>query len=119
MSSNKTILGDYKVGKTIGEGAFSKVKIATHTETGTKVAIKIIDKKLMAERAAKSKKAEQEREKKAKYRETLLVQENENPSEFTKLIQGIAETAKTHHKSPDVPVEKGIVADLQVFLVNS
>jgi hypothetical protein len=31
------VLGDFKIGKTIGEGAFSKVKIATHVETLEKV----------------------------------------------------------------------------------
>jgi 5'-AMP-activated protein kinase catalytic alpha subunit len=40
------LLGEFKIGKTIGEGAFSKVKIATHI-SGTKVAIKIIDKEKM------------------------------------------------------------------------
>lgn len=34
--TNKTI-GDYKIGKTIGQGAFSKVKLAIHAETGAKV----------------------------------------------------------------------------------
>ena len=42
MSSSKsnkirTVLGEYKVGKTLGEGSFSKVKLATHTATGEKV----------------------------------------------------------------------------------
>lgn len=30
------LLEDYKMGKTIGEGAFSKVKVATHIATGEK-----------------------------------------------------------------------------------
>lgn len=30
-------LGEYKIGKTIGMGAFSKVKLAIHNETGQKV----------------------------------------------------------------------------------
>ena len=30
-------VGDYQLGKTIGEGAFSKVKIGHHIETGSKV----------------------------------------------------------------------------------
>ncbi|KAI9366016.1 kinase-like domain-containing protein, partial [Zopfochytrium polystomum] len=37
-------LGDYVLEKTIGEGCFSKVKMATHFPTGQKVAIKCIDK---------------------------------------------------------------------------
>jgi 5'-AMP-activated protein kinase catalytic alpha subunit len=41
------ILGEYKVGKTIGEGAFSKVKAAVHIPSGVKVAIKIIYKESM------------------------------------------------------------------------
>lgn len=47
MSINE--LKDYKIGKTIGSGSFSKVKIATHILSKQKVAIKIIDKKMMAE----------------------------------------------------------------------
>ncbi|KAI8926582.1 kinase-like domain-containing protein [Entophlyctis helioformis] len=56
------LLGEYNLGKTIGQGAFSKVKIASHRETGEKVAIKVIDKKLMEEKAKKSKAAHEERE---------------------------------------------------------
>ncbi|KAJ3111566.1 MAP/microtubule affinity-regulating kinase 3 [Phlyctochytrium bullatum] len=58
----KKVLGSYHVGKTIGQGAFSKVKLGVHKETGQKVAIKIIDKKQMALKAAKAKKANEERE---------------------------------------------------------
>ncbi|KAI8850374.1 kinase-like domain-containing protein [Chytridium lagenaria] len=58
----KKVLGSYHVGKTIGQGAFSKVKLGVHKETGQKVAIKIIDKKQMAAKAAKAKKANEERE---------------------------------------------------------
>eukprot|EP01112_Ceratiomyxa_fruticulosa_P010432 TRINITY_DN2762_c0_g1_i1.p1 TRINITY_DN2762_c0_g1~~TRINITY_DN2762_c0_g1_i1.p1 ORF type:complete len:449 (-),score=90.14 TRINITY_DN2762_c0_g1_i1:187-1533(-) len=37
-------VGKYEIGKTIGEGTFGKVKFATNTENGDKVAIKILDK---------------------------------------------------------------------------
>eukprot|EP01136_Pigoraptor_vietnamica_P010156 Opistho-1_new@47449 len=40
----KKIAETYKIGKTIGEGAFSKVKVAVHRVTGEKVAVKIISK---------------------------------------------------------------------------
>lgn len=33
-----------EIGKTIGEGTFGKVKLATHILTGEKVAIKILEK---------------------------------------------------------------------------
>ena len=36
--------GPYTLGKTIGEGAFAKVKLATHNLTHEKIAIKVIDK---------------------------------------------------------------------------
>jgi len=36
--------GPYLMGETIGEGAFAKVKVATHIQTNEKVAIKILDK---------------------------------------------------------------------------
>ena len=35
MAAN--VIGDYRVGKLIGEGAFSKVKLGVHMETGQKV----------------------------------------------------------------------------------
>ena len=40
MQSNpntKKILDDYEIVKTIGQGAFSKVKLGIHKETGVKV----------------------------------------------------------------------------------
>ena len=37
-------IGDYQIQKTIGEGAFSKVKLAIHKQTKQYVAIKILDK---------------------------------------------------------------------------
>ncbi|RKO94681.1 kinase-like domain-containing protein, partial [Blyttiomyces helicus] len=59
MLARKKVLGDYQVGKTIGQGAFSKVKIGFHKETGQKVAIKIIDKKQIAAKAKKAKEAQE------------------------------------------------------------
>ncbi|TPX33232.1 hypothetical protein SmJEL517_g03808 [Synchytrium microbalum] len=44
MFARKQLLGEYSVGKTIGQGAFSKVKLGIHKATGQKVAIKIINK---------------------------------------------------------------------------
>ncbi len=46
-SNNKSytkIVGSYILGKTIGEGNYAKVKLATHQITDEKVAIKILDK---------------------------------------------------------------------------
>ncbi|GMN42187.1 hypothetical protein TIFTF001_011393 [Ficus carica] len=39
------ILANYKLGKTLGIGSFGKVKIAEHTLTGHKVAIKILNRR--------------------------------------------------------------------------
>ncbi|KAJ3167899.1 Serine/threonine-protein kinase par-1 [Geranomyces variabilis] len=64
MLARKKVLGDYQVGKTIGQGAFSKVKIGIHKETNQKVAIKIIDKRQVAAKAEKAKKVQEERDKK-------------------------------------------------------
>jgi serine/threonine protein kinase len=43
------IVGSYILGQTIGEGAFAKVKLATHQITNEKVAIKILDKESLQE----------------------------------------------------------------------
>ncbi|VEL28239.1 unnamed protein product [Protopolystoma xenopodis] len=43
-SNNSRRIGTYVIDKTIGKGNFSVVKVATHTITKLKVAIKIIDK---------------------------------------------------------------------------
>jgi len=37
-------LGNYILGKTIGEGTFNKVKIARHIHSNEQVAIKLIEK---------------------------------------------------------------------------
>ena len=37
-------IGNYILGKTLGEGAFAKVKAAVHAITGTSVAMKIVNK---------------------------------------------------------------------------
>lgn len=46
-ADNKTKTGDYTFEKTIGEGSFGKVKLATHIISGKKVAIKCIEKSEM------------------------------------------------------------------------
>ena len=44
MNIRRRIIGNYYVGKSIGEGTFGKVKMGTHTLTGERVAIKILEK---------------------------------------------------------------------------
>jgi len=44
VNSNENILGNYRVGKNIGEGTFGKVKLGTHIYTEEKVAIKTLQK---------------------------------------------------------------------------
>jgi len=44
-------VGKYEIGRTLGEGTFGKVKFAVNTETGEKVAIKILDKEKVAKQA--------------------------------------------------------------------
>lgn len=39
-------IGKYQIVKTLGSGAFAKIKLAEDTETGQKVAIKIMDGKI-------------------------------------------------------------------------
>lgn len=38
------MIGHYILSKTIGEGTFGKVRLGSHTLTGEKVAIKILEK---------------------------------------------------------------------------
>ncbi|TPX33708.1 hypothetical protein SmJEL517_g03441 [Synchytrium microbalum] len=55
-NSSQQQLGPYSISKTLGTGAFSKVKLGIHANTGSKVAVKIINKeqfKRMAEEAIK------------------------------------------------------------------
>lgn len=44
LKSHERKIGQYILGKTIGEGTFGKVKIGTHILTKTKVAVKILEK---------------------------------------------------------------------------
>lgn len=44
MVKYAALKGLYELDKTIGQGGFAKVKLATHVATGEKVAIKIMDK---------------------------------------------------------------------------
>jgi carbon catabolite-derepressing protein kinase len=46
----KVRLGQYDIIKTLGEGSFGKVKLATHHSTGQKVALKIINRKKLKTR---------------------------------------------------------------------
>ncbi|XP_051151127.1 SNF1-related protein kinase catalytic subunit alpha KIN10-like [Andrographis paniculata] len=48
-SCKKAMLPRYKLGKTLGHGAFGKVKLAVHTLTGIKVAIKILERQSIDE----------------------------------------------------------------------
>jgi len=47
LLSDGSRIGNYQIVKTLGEGAFGKVKLAYHITTGQKVALKIINKKLL------------------------------------------------------------------------
>eukprot|EP00906_Rhabdomonas_costata_P000138 RCo000189 len=38
----RTTVGSYALGKVVGEGAYSKVRLGTHSKTGAKVAVKVI-----------------------------------------------------------------------------
>ena len=48
--ADKNEITNYKYVKTIGEGTFGKVKLAIHTLTGEKVAIKILEKNLIKDK---------------------------------------------------------------------
>merc|ERR1719504_12905 len=42
-------IGQYVIGKSIGEGTFGKVKLGTHILSGEKVAVKILEKSKIVE----------------------------------------------------------------------
>lgn len=44
-------IGHYVVGKSLGEGTFGKVRLGTHTLTGEKVAIKILEKDKISDKS--------------------------------------------------------------------
>jgi carbon catabolite-derepressing protein kinase len=45
---SNSMIGKYKIIRTLGEGSFGKVKLAYHLSTGQKVALKIINRKTLA-----------------------------------------------------------------------
>ncbi|XP_020227350.1 CBL-interacting serine/threonine-protein kinase 21 isoform X3 [Cajanus cajan] len=47
-------IGEYQLGRTIGEGTFSKVKLGVNGNNGQKVAIKVIDKHMILENNLKN-----------------------------------------------------------------
>jgi len=51
-SAIKKYIGNYELHRTLGEGAFAKVKLATHRLTNVKVAVKIIDKEKLPDEYA-------------------------------------------------------------------
>ncbi|MCQ2816225.1 MAG: protein kinase [archaeon] len=52
--SKLTTIGEFTLGKKLGEGTFGVVRIATHNLTGEKVAVKIIEKAKIVEKSDKS-----------------------------------------------------------------
>jgi len=48
MASNKIKIGHYNLLQTIGVGSFGKVKLAVHSLTGHKVAMKIVNRRKIA-----------------------------------------------------------------------
>ncbi|KAJ7560030.1 hypothetical protein O6H91_04G111200 [Diphasiastrum complanatum] len=44
LEKRQTRVGNYELGRTLGEGTFAKVKYARNTKTGQSVAIKVLDK---------------------------------------------------------------------------
>ncbi|KAL7747270.1 hypothetical protein RI367_007324 [Sorochytrium milnesiophthora] len=97
--SQEAKIGDFKLGKTIGQGAFSKVKVGYHKETGQKVAIKVIDKKMMAEKVVRSSKrkdkmkAEQAAKKAAADAAAVVAATTPDPNATTQASDAPAATA--------------------------
>lgn len=54
-SKRKSVLPTYKIGKTLGQGSFGKVKLAVHKTTGHNVAIKILNREKIKQMAIEAK----------------------------------------------------------------
>lgn len=54
MGHGNNYIGKYRLGRTIGEGTFAKVKLAVDESNGNQVAIKIINKEMVTESNLKS-----------------------------------------------------------------
>ncbi|KAJ3177047.1 Map microtubule affinity-regulating kinase [Gaertneriomyces sp. JEL0708] len=104
MLARKRVLGDYHVGKTIGQGAFSKVKLGYHKETGQKVAIKIIDKKQVAAKAAKARKTQEDRERRQRRANGDDRHPQRSPTQKEPTTNGTGPVPSTadHNKTPAV-----------------
>lgn len=44
QAKNNKKIGDFAIGKTIGEGTFGKVRAGVHMPSGKRVAIKVLEK---------------------------------------------------------------------------
>eukprot|EP01061_Rhynchopus_euleeides_P009148 TRINITY_DN18293_c0_g1_i1.p1 TRINITY_DN18293_c0_g1~~TRINITY_DN18293_c0_g1_i1.p1 ORF type:complete len:283 (+),score=74.70 TRINITY_DN18293_c0_g1_i1:50-898(+) len=53
MGMKTLTIGDFELGKTIGSGAFAKVKMGRHTRTGEEVAIKVFSKERIQKESMK------------------------------------------------------------------
>lgn len=51
LKCESKLIGHYKIGRTIGEGTFGKVKLGVDATTGEKVAVKILEKKCILNKA--------------------------------------------------------------------
>ncbi|KAJ3318943.1 hypothetical protein HDV06_006932 [Boothiomyces sp. JEL0866] len=113
---------EYKVGSTIGEGTFGKVKIGTFIPTGEKVAIKILNKTDFKRNEEERKKIVEDMEKirvlKAKqkiYRDALKrIQKDNEQEDLSDFIQKVKEEAEKI--SPIVHKEVSVADYLSDFL---
>jgi serine/threonine protein kinase len=113
-------IGEYHLGRDIGQGSFSKVRLATHLPSLEKVAVKIIDKVLLREMLIK-----QEQQEKDKLRQKLLKQARQRKQEelirqltisSTNGMQEIFNSALSEDSPPNIEIsvkQNAPVLDLQ------
>ncbi|KAJ3308698.1 hypothetical protein HDV04_000954, partial [Boothiomyces sp. JEL0838] len=107
-------LNHYKVGKTIGEGSFSKVKIGEHIPSKQKVAIKIINKKFANEKQLERMKLTAAIEQERVRQEEIRIRQGGKDTKSSDLV---SQKVKDSTETPTESMEKDVSSFQEVLLL--